>query len=134
MGAAMAPAAFSTLSAHFEDLSRSPDYYDLIVTGDLGAVGSSILRDLFGMNGVDLGSRYNDCGLMIFDRKRQDVHSGGSGCGCCASVLCGYILNGMREGRWSHVLVAATGTLLSPTTTMQGETIPGIACAVTIER
>ncbi len=132
MGAAMAPAAYDTLKAHFEDMSQGPDAYDLVVTGDLGAVGSDILREFFAADGVDLASKHQDCGLLIFDRKTQDVHSGGSGCGCAASVLCGYLLNGMREGRWNRILFAATGALLSPTTTMQGESIPSICCAVTI--
>lgn len=126
------PAAYDTLKAHFEDTSQGPDAYDLIVTGDLGAVGSDILRDFFASDGVDLASRHADCGLMIFDRKKQDVHAGGSGCGCSASVLCGHLLNGMRAGRWQRILFAATGALLSPTSTMQGESIPSIACAVTI--
>ncbi len=132
MGAAMAPAAYDTLKAHFEDLGAGPEAYDLIVTGDLGAVGSEILRDFFAADGVDLGSRHADCGLLIFDRKKQDVHSGGSGCGCAASVLCGHLLNGIRAGRWRKILFTATGALLSPTTTMQGETVPSIACAVAI--
>jgi len=132
MGAAMAPAAYDTLKTHFDDLRIGPDSYDLIVTGDLGQIGSSILVDFFREDGVELAPYYNDCGLMIFDRKKQDVHSGGSGCGCSASVLCGYILNGMREGRWKRVLFAATGALLSPTTTLQGESIPSVCCAVAI--
>ena len=125
MGAAMAPAAYDTLRAHFEDL---------IVTGDLGEVGSAILCDFFASDGVDLASRHADCGLLIFDRKKQDVHAGGSGCGCAASVLCGYLLNGIREGRWNKILFTATGALLSPTTTMQGESIPSIACSVAISK
>ena len=132
MGAAMAPAAYDTIKRHFEDLSVGPDAYDLIVTGDLGAIGSEILRDFFAADGVDIAGRHADCGLLIFDRKTQDVHSGGSGCGCAATVLCGYLLNGMREGRWNRILFTATGALLSPTTTMQGETVPSIACAVAI--
>lgn len=131
MGAAMAPAAYDTLKAHFEDLSIAPDYYDLVLTGDLGLVGSNILVDFFSQDGVNL-SNHNDCGLMIFDRSTQDVHAGGSGCGCAASILCGHILNGMREGKWKKVLFAATGALLSPTTTLQGESIPSICCAVAI--
>jgi stage V sporulation protein AD len=133
MGAAMAPAAYDTLKTHFEDLNIQPDYYDLIVTGDLGYVGSEILKDFFNNDGVDITKKYNDCGLMIFDRESQDVHAGGSGCGCSASVLCGYILNGMEIGIWNKVLFAATGALLSPTTTQQGESIPSICCAVAIE-
>lgn len=132
MGAAMAPAAYDTLKTHFEDLSISPDAYDLIVTGDLGAIGSDIIVDFFRNDGIDLTPNYTDCGLLIFDRKRQDVHSGGSGCGCSASVLCGYLLNGMREGRWNRILFAATGAMLSPTTTLQGETIPSVCSAVAI--
>ena len=136
MGAAMAPAAYDTLKAHFEDLGIEPDYYDLIVTGDLGFVGSHIVKDFFERDGIDLGSVHNDCGMMIYDRKKQDVHAGGSGCGCSASVFNGYILNGMREGIWKRVLFAPTGALLSPTSTMQGESIPCIctALAVSCER
>ena len=132
MGAAMAPAACDTLLAHFNDTSRGPDFYDLILTGDLGLVGSELLREMLKDSGAHLGDRYNDCGLMIFDRVRQDVHSGGSGCGCSASVLCGKILNGMRAGVWKNVLFAATGALMSPVTSMQGESIPGICCALAL--
>ena len=106
MGAAMAPAARDTLTAHFEDFGRTPSYYDLIVTGDLGFTGADLLRDLCRRDGVELGSGYTDCGMLIFDREKQDVHSGGSGCGCSASVLSGYILNGMRSGRWKKVLLS----------------------------
>ncbi|MGM9522231.1 MAG: stage V sporulation protein AD [Oscillospiraceae bacterium] len=132
MGAAMAPAAYDTLKAHFEDLNIGPEAYDLIVTGDLGLIGSEILKDFFQSDGIDLAPNYNDCGLMIFDLKAQDVHAGGSGCGCSASVLCGHLLNGMREGKWNKILFAATGALLSPTTTLQGESIPSVCCAVAI--
>ena len=132
MGAAMAPAAYDTLKTHFEDLAVDPSAYDLIVTGDLGAVGHSVIVDFFRDDGIEIASNYDDCGLMIFDRKSQDVHSGGSGCGCSASVLCGYLLNGMRSGRWNKILFAATGALLSPTSTMQGESIPAVCCAVAI--
>lgn len=131
MGAAMAPAAYDTLKTHLEDLGVQPDYYDLILTGDLGLVGSDILTDFFSQDGINL-SNHNDCGLMIFDLETQDVHAGGSGCGCGASILCGHILNGMRAGKWKRVLFAATGALLSPTTTLQGESIPSICCAVAI--
>ena len=132
MGAAMAPAAYDTLSHHFADTGTSPSDYDMIVTGDLGSVGSAILRDLFLRDGVDLGEGYNDCGMMIFDAKSQDVHAGGSGCGCSASVLCGELLNGMRAGKWNRLLFAATGALMSPTSTMQGESIPSVCCAAVI--
>lgn len=133
MGSAMAPAAYDTLKNHFADTGRSPDYYDLIVTGDLGAIGHDTLEDLFRHDGNTLGDHYTDCGLLIFDRSKQDVHAGGSGCGCAASVLCSYIMDGFRKGMWSKVLFAPTGALLSPTTTQQGESIPGICHAIAIE-
>ncbi|MBR6258710.1 MAG: stage V sporulation protein AD [Oscillospiraceae bacterium] len=133
MGAAMAPAAFDTLYSHFSDTGRAPDYYDLILTGDLGLVGSGILRDMFYREGVNISGIHNDCGLMIFDREKQDAHAGGSGCGCSASVLCGEIMRKMRQGGLKKVLFAATGALMSPVTSMQGESIPGICCAVSIE-
>lgn len=98
----------------------------MIFTGDLGHVGSRLLRDLMGERGVDLGTRHSDCGLMIFSED-QDVHAGGSGCGCCASVLCGHILRGMRTGIYSNILFVATGALLSPTTVMQKQSIPSVA-------
>ena len=132
MGAAMAPAAYETLSAHFEDFGVEPSHYDLIVTGDLGAIGSEILVDFFRNDGIDIAPNYNDCGLMIFTRDMQDVHAGGSGCGCAATVLTGHLLNGMCAGRWKRILFAATGALLSPVSTQQGESIPGICYAVSI--
>ena len=107
------------------------DDYDAVFTGDLGRVGSRLLYDLLLEKGVDLARRHNDCGVMIFDEK-QDVHAGGSGCGCCASVLCGHILRRMRERRLSNILFVATGALLSPTTVMQKQTIPSIAHLVNI--
>jgi len=134
MGAAMAPAAYETLSAHFADTGRGPDYYDAIVTGDLGKIGHQILQELFWADGVDLGERYQDCGLLIFDPDAQDVHAGGSGCGCSASVLAGYLLPGVTDGRWPRLLFAATGALMSTTSSQQGESIPGICHAVAIEQ
>jgi len=131
MGAAMAPAAYDTLTAHFEDTHLQPSDYDLIVTGDLGSVGAGILVDLFQQDGVQLGPCYNDCGLMIFSEE-QDVHAGGSGCGCSAAVLCGYLLNGMRSGRWHRILFAGTGALLSTVSSQQGESIPCVCCAAAI--
>ncbi|MCI9263129.1 MAG: stage V sporulation protein AD [Oscillospiraceae bacterium] len=131
MGAAMAPAAYDTLTAHFKDTGRQPSFYDLIVTGDLGKLGKDIVRDFFAKDGVEL-SNYDDCGTMIFDLKKQDVHCGGSGCGCSATVLTGYLLNGMREGKWNRILFCPTGALLSPTSTQQGESIPCICHAVAI--
>ena len=132
MGAAMAPAAYQTIRAHFDDLGIGPEYYDLIVTGDLGMLGSQIVRDLFSMDGIDLGNRYNDCGIMIFDTQKQDVHCGGSGCGCSASVLCGHLLGQMRRHELKKLLFCGTGALLSPLSTQQGESIPAVCHAVSI--
>ncbi|MDR2665669.1 MAG: stage V sporulation protein AD [Oscillospiraceae bacterium] len=132
MGAAMAPAAHETLSAHFNDTRLGPGDYDLIVTGDLGLVGSAILVDLFLRDGIDIRDKHRDCGAMIFDPARQDVKSGGSGCGCSAAVLAGHLLDGVRAGTWNKILFAATGALLSVTSTQQRESIPGICHAVAI--
>lgn len=126
MGAAMAPAAYDTLTAFFSDTQTAPADYDLIATGDLGVYGADLLRDLFAQDKTALGPRYVDCGEMIYDLEKQDAHAGGSGCGCGAVVLCGHILEGMRRGRWNHVLFCATGALLSPVSTAQGESIPSI--------
>ena len=134
MGSAMAPAAYETLKAHFADTGRRPDYYDMIVTGDLGAVGHDTLEELFRRDGVKLGKFYTDCGVLIFDRERQDVHSGGSGCGCSAAVFCSLIMRGFSEGKWNRVLFAPTGALMSPTSTQQGSSIPGICHALAIEK
>ena len=132
MGAAMAPAAADTIYAHFEDTGLPPDYYDMIVTGDLGAVGKRILDDLLSSNGIRISSILNDCGLMIYDMK-QDVHSGGSGCGCAAVVFAGFLYDRLRKGKLNRILFVPTGALLSPTSVQQGESIPCIAHAVAIE-
>ncbi|HWQ30060.1 MAG TPA: stage V sporulation protein AD [Negativicutes bacterium] len=134
MGAAMAPAAVDTLTAHFEDTGRRPDYYDLILTGDLGDVGRMITIDMMKKEGHDLKQVYNDCGSMIFDSAKQDTHAGGSGCGCSAVVLNGYVAKEIQKGNLNRVLLVATGALLSPITTWQGESIPSIAHAVAIEK
>lgn len=134
MGAAMAPAAVDTIAVHLSETGRSPEYYDLIVTGDLGNVGKAIAVDLMKKEGFDISKVYDDCGSMIFDGIRQDTHAGGSGCGCAAVVLNGYIAKEMRKGGLNKVLLVATGALLSPTTTWQGESIPSIAHAVAIEK
>ena len=127
------PAACDTLRAHFRDTGRAPGDYDQIITGDLGLVGSRILRELMAENGLPLPENgYMDCGLAIFD-SRDDVHAGGSGCGCSASVLSAFILPRLQKGEWKRVLFMATGALLSPTTSQQGETIPGVAHAVVLE-
>ena len=127
MGAAMAPAAALTLKRFLDDTRHRPEDYDLILSGDLGAIGARLLRELLAGDGIDLADRYADCGMMIYDPQVQHVHAGGSGCGCCASVLCGYVLPLMRANRWKRVLVMATGALMSPVSMMQGESIPGIA-------
>lgn len=132
MGAAMAPAAIDTLQTHFRDLRRVPSDYDLIVTGDLGMLGKTIVLDQFQRIGVDLSPVYNDCGLLIFDTQKQDVHAGGSGCGCGASVLCGYLLDRLEKRELRRLLFCATGALLSPTSSWQGESIPGVCHAVAI--
>ncbi len=132
MGAAMTWAAYDTISAHFQDTGRNPDYYDLIVTGDLGKLGRDLLIELFSRDGMDMTANYNDCGCLLYDIETQDVHCGASGCGCSASVLTGYLLNGMKEGRWKRLLFCATGALHSPTALGQGESIPGICHAVEI--
>lgn len=132
MGAAMAPAAADTLVAHFKDTNRRPDFYDLILSGDLGIVGKSILIDLMLEEGYDITDNYDDCGCMIYDIQKQDMHAGGSGCGCGASTLCGHILNRMHSGELKNVLFMGTGALLSPTSSLQGESIPSVAHAVSI--
>lgn len=132
MGAAMAPAAADTLAAHFNDTGRNPEFYDLILSGDLGIVGKSALIDLMYEKGYDISDNYDDCGCMIFDIKAQDVHAGGSGCGCLAVTLCGYIMDMIKAGKLKNVLFMGTGALLSQTSTLQGETIPSVAHAVAI--
>lgn len=132
MGAAMAPAAADTLTAHFNDTHLTPDDYDLIVTGDLGKVGKEILCDLMLKNGYDIANVYDDCGCMIFDAELQDVHSGGSGCACSGTVLCGKLLSDIKNGLYSKILFMATGALMNTATCLQGESIPCIAHAVRI--
>ena len=104
-----------------------------IVTGDLGRLGHEVVADLFARDGVDMTKNYKDCGLLLYDLERQDMHMGGSGCGCSAAVLNGYLLRGMREGKWNRIVFAPTGALLSPTSAMQGESIPGVCHAVILE-
>jgi len=131
MGAAMAPAAYDTISAHFKDTGRSPSFYDQIFTGDLGTLGSELLLELLRRDGIQMNG-HMDCGAMLFDTKKQDVHCGGSGCGCCASVLTGHILNNMKAGKWKNILFCPTGALHSPTSAFQGESVPGICHAIAI--
>lgn len=127
MGAAMAPAAFSTLSHYFHDTNSKPEDFDLILTGDLAAIGSELLHQLMDEAGLSITKNHKDCGLLIFDRLNQDVHAGGSGCGCAASVLCSYILPQLRDGSLKDILFVATGAMMSPTSVQQGESIPAIA-------
>jgi len=132
MGAAMAPAAHSTLSALFSETGTKPGDYDLILTGDLGHIGSDILCDMLDKDGYNIYPKHNDCGKMIFDAKKQDVHGGGSGCGCCGSVFCGHIFKELKNGNIKRMIVAATGALMNPTALLQGESIPAIAHALII--
>lgn len=132
MGAAMAPAAIDTLTAHFEDTGNKPSDYDLILTGDLGCVGSTIVCEKMREKGYPMKDVHRDAGCMIYSED-QDVHAGGSGCGCIAVVLNGAIHRAMLEKRYRRVLAMATGALLSPTTSLQGESIPGIAHAIVLE-
>lgn len=134
MGAAMAPAAADTILRHFKDTGRTHRDYDLIATGDLGKVGMELTLEIVKKQGYDMSTNYTDCGIEVFDLTRQDVHSGGSGCGCSAIVFCGYFYKQLLEGNLNRILLISTGALLSPTSTMQGESIPGIAHAVVIER
>ena len=133
MGCAMAPAAYATIRAHFDDLGLAPSDYDGIYTGDLGTVGKQVVLDFFQQDGVDLRGIYDDCGAMIFDVQRQDVHAGASGCGCAAVTLA-YLLNRLLTGKDKRILLCATGALMSPVSTQQGESIPSICHAVCLER
>lgn len=133
MGAAMAPAAADTIAAFLKDTNTKPTDYDLILTGDLGTVGTTLLFELLEKDyGIDLRAVHSDCGLLIYDREKQDVHAGGSGCGCAASILNGHILNRMEQGELKKVLLTATGALMSLTSSLQGESIPSVAHAVLI--
>ena len=133
MGAAMAGAAEDTLITHFKDTGRNPNYYDVILTGDLGHIGKDILIDLASSKGYNIQANYNDCGVLMFDKEKQDTHSGGSGCGCIATVFSGYVYQMLQEKKYKKVLMIATGALMNSTSTQQGESIPGIAHAISIE-
>ncbi|MBE6916802.1 MAG: stage V sporulation protein AD [Ruminococcaceae bacterium] len=132
MGCAMAPAAYETIRTHLEDLHRTPEDFDLIVTGDLGQLGKEMLMELARLDGVYLGGRLTDCGTLVFDNTTQDVHAGGSGCGCSTITLCGELLGKLKTGKLQRILFCGTGALLSPTSTQQGLPIPGICHAVSI--
>ncbi len=132
MGAAMAPAAADTILRYLMTTHTSPSDYDVILTGDLGLVGSTLLHQLAAQNGYDISKVHRDCGVMMFDDTTQDTHAGGSGCGCSASILCGYFLPKLASGEMKNLLFAATGALLSPMLCQQGETIPCISHLVHI--
>ena len=133
MGAAMAPAAAACIQAHLKDFSRSPSYYDKIITGDLGVVGREILLDLLAQKNIDIGSFHTDCGLEIFDNEAQGTGSGGSGCGCAAVTMCAHFLPMLRRGELKRILFVPTGALLSKISFNEGENVPGIAHAVVLE-
>lgn len=133
MGAAMAPAVFDSITAHFEDTGRTADDFDLIVTGDLGWIGKNLLNELFSRSNIVIpGEKLVDCGNTLFGIE-QDPHAGGSGCGCVAAVSCGWIMKRLEAGQLNRVLIAGSGAMLSPTSTLQGESIPSISYAVCIE-
>ncbi|MEG1996764.1 MAG: stage V sporulation protein AD, partial [Oscillospiraceae bacterium] len=132
MGAAMAPAAAYTIKTHLENTNTLPRDYDMIFTGDLGIIGSKLLFELLEKDNIDIKKNHCDCGKIIYDINKQDAHSGGSGCGCAASVLCSFILKKLISGEFANILFVATGALMSPTSICQGESIPGIAHLVHI--
>lgn len=134
MGAAMAPSAYETIKQNFEDFGVEPSYYDRIITGDLGYVGKNILIDLLKEKNYDISANHMDCGIEIFDKEQQDTHAGGSGCGCSAITFTSYVLKQLREGQWKRVLFIPTGALLSQVSFNEGNTVPGIAHAVVVER
>lgn len=129
----MAPAAADTIEQNLKDLKRKPEDYDRIITGDLGYVGKRLLLELLEEKGIGIKEQHMDCGIEIFDQEKQDTHSGGSGCGCAASMLCAHLLPEIAAGRLRRIVFMATGALLSTTTSMQGESVPGVAHAVVIE-
>ncbi|MBQ7776575.1 MAG: stage V sporulation protein AD [Lachnospiraceae bacterium] len=133
MGACMAPAAASTISRHFQDFGTGPQDYDMIITGDLGSVGQTVLFDLLRDKGYDISNVHMDCGMTIYDAETQDTHAGGSGCGCCAVTLSAYILKQIEEKYWKKVLFVPTGALLSKTSYNEGQSVPGVAHALVIE-
>lgn len=133
MGCAMAPAAFDTIRAHFDDTHTAPEDFDLIVTGDLGSLGKEVLMYLFRKEGISIGGKITDCGNLVFDAPKQDVHAGGSGCGCSAIVLCSELLSKLQSGKLKKILFCGTGALLSPTSTQQKLPIPGVCHGVCIE-
>ncbi len=134
MGAAMAPAAANTLMHFLKDTNTKVEDYDLVFTGDLGEVGTNLFYELLERENIDIRCRHSDCGLIIFDKEKQDVHAGGSGCGCSASVLCSYIMHRFEDGNLNNILFMSTGALMSPTSSFQGESIPSIAHLLNIKK
>jgi len=132
MGAAMAGAAADTICAHFEDLGRQPEYYDIIATGDLGYIGSELLSELVKRRGYNIADRHEDCGIKIFDKEKQDTHAGGSGCACSGVVFASHYLELLKRGEIRRMLFVPTGALMSPISVQQGESIPSVAHAVII--
>ncbi|MGN1415717.1 MAG: stage V sporulation protein AD [Oscillospiraceae bacterium] len=132
MGAAMAPAAAYIIRNYLTDTGLTPEDFDVIITGDLGRVGGTLLIELLAKDGINISKQYKDCGTMMFDFSKQDVHAGGSGCGCSASILCGYFLDKIKSGELENILFCATGALMSTTASQQGESIPSISHAVHI--
>ena len=133
MGAAMAPAALDTLITHLKDTGRKPSYYDAIITGDLGHVGKEIVTEMASSKGYNIKANYNDCGVLIFDKQKQDTHAGGSGCACCGTVFSVYFFKQLKDKKINKILLIATGALTNSTSSQQGESIPGIAHAIAIE-
>ena len=134
MGAAMAPAAVDTILKYFRETGADPGDFDIIATGDLGAEGKRITENLLLSEGLDIREKYNDCGVMLYDSQKQDVHAGGSGCGCSAGVFCGYLMNMLESGGYTNILLVGTGALMSPSSVMQGNSIPGIAHLVHVQK
>ncbi|MBE5943438.1 MAG: stage V sporulation protein AD [Lachnospiraceae bacterium] len=134
MGACMAPAAADVIYQCLDDLDLKPSAFDKIITGDLGKIGSEILIKILLDNGYDISKQHMDCGVEIYDDEKQDTHSGGSGCGCCAVTLAGYILHNMANHTWKRILFVPTGALLSTVSYNEGQTIPGIAHGIIIEQ
>lgn len=132
MGSAMAPAVADTIITHFADTGRDAADYDLIISGDLAGIGKALAQQLVSKDGYEIGEIYTDCGCIIYN-PTQDVHAGGSGCGCSAAVIGSYLLQEMTRGKFSRVLAVGSGALLSPVATLQGESIPGIGHAVVLE-
>ena len=129
----MAPAALDTLITHLQDTKRKPSYYDAIISGDLGHIGKEIVIELAETKGYNIKNNYNDCGVLIFDKEKQDTHSGGSGCACIGTTFSGYFFKQLQEKKINRILLIATGALTNATSSQQGESIPGIAHAISIE-